>query len=57
MADQAAKMGTEVYDETDAYDKTHGRTTLDDESKPSGLTEAGNKPPPADASFKITTSK
>jgi hypothetical protein len=44
-------------DETEAYDKAHGRTTVADEQKSSKLTEAGNKPPPQDAAFRITTTK
>lgn len=50
----APKQGTEVYDETDQYDSRHGRTTLNDEQKPSGLQEGSNKPPSQDQSFRIT---
>jgi hypothetical protein len=57
MSDMAGKLGTEVYDETEQYDKSHGKTTCDDESKPSGLSEASNKPADEPVPFKITTSK
>ena len=50
----AAEKGTEVYDETEEYDKRQGRTSPEDESKPSGLSEASNKPSPEHTSFKIT---
>jgi len=36
----------------DAYDATHGKSTQKDTERPSGLTEAGNKPPPQDLPFK-----
>lgn len=54
MADQAAQKGTPVYDETEVYDSRHGRTTLNDEQKPSGLSEGSNKPSPEKTSFKVT---
>jgi hypothetical protein len=57
MADQTAQHGTPGYDECDEYDRRQGRTTDKDEQKPSGLTEAGNKPSPHPVSFKTTTSK
>jgi hypothetical protein len=54
MAHLADKMGGEVYDETEAYDKQHGTTTCEEESKPVNLSEAGNSPPPHQVPFKIT---
>lgn len=50
----AAQKGTEVYDETEEYDKRHGRTSKEDECKPSGLSESSNNPPPSKTSFRIT---
>lgn len=50
----ASQKGTEVYDETDEYDKRHGKTTLADEQRLSGLTESSNKPAPEKTSFRIT---
>lgn len=57
MSDLAGKTGSPVYDECDAYDDKHGRRTDAEEAKPSGLTEAGNAPPPSPMPFKITTTK
>jgi hypothetical protein len=51
----ASQTGGAAYDETDEYDRKHGRTTCDDESKSSRLTETSNKPALAPISIKITT--
>lgn len=57
MADQTAKYGTPAYDEADEYDSRHGRTSLADEQKATGLSEASNKEPPQYNPIKITVSK
>ncbi len=44
-----------AHDETDEYDREHGTPTLADTTKPSGLTDAKNKPPPEHQSFRVTS--
>jgi hypothetical protein len=46
----------EPRDPMDEYDAAHGKTTLADEQKPSGLTEAANHPPAQAVPFKVTGS-
>lgn len=55
MADQTAKYGTPAYDECDEYDSKHGRSTLADEQKATGLSEGSNKEPPQYNPVKVTT--
>jgi len=47
----------EGEDATEVYDRAMGTPKLADEQKPSGLTEAGNKPPPQAESFRVKVSK
>jgi hypothetical protein len=50
MAHEASRHGTEVYDETEAYDREHGKPGKDHE--PVDLSPAQNRPAPHDTPFK-----
>lgn len=56
MADMTEKYGTPVYDETEEYDRTHGRPTRKDVEQPTGLSEASNRPPAETVPFRVTRS-
>jgi len=47
----------EGKDPIDTYDAQYGKPTLADTQKPSGLTEASNKPAEEAVPFKITGAK
>lgn len=54
MSDHASEFGTEVYDETEAYDREHGKPTLADTQRLVNLSEGANKPPPQYVPFKVS---
>jgi hypothetical protein len=50
-------MSEEPKDTSEEYDAKHGKTTDAEAQKPSGLTEASNKPPVQEVAFKNLSSK